>query len=188
MYDLRGKRAADLIVSMLAIIMLSPIMLITAVLIRLFDSGSVIFRQVRVGRNGQLFTLFKFRSLPIGTQSLPSDQVGKIKVSWLGRIIRRTNIDELPQLFNILRGDMSVVGPRPAIVQQEKLTSLRRQSGALSCRPGLTGLAQIRSFDGMTIEQKADFDAEYARHVTLLRDFSIILKTFVYLVKRPPLY
>jgi len=124
----------------------------------------------------------------IGTQSLPSDQVDKIKVTWLGRIIRRTNIDELPQLFNILRGDMSVVGPRPALVQQENLTSLRRQSGALSCRPGLTGLAQIRSFDGMTIEQKAEFDAEYARHVTPLGDFSIIFKTFFYLLKSPPVY
>ena len=103
-------------------------------------------------------------------------------------MIRRTNLDELPQLFNILKGDMSIVGPRPPIPSQQELTELRKANGAIACRPGLTGLAQVSSFDGMTVPQKAAFDGEYAKRISFVGDITIILRTFVYLLKPPPVY
>ena len=111
MYGVWGKRLFDLIAAISALAALFPLLALIAILIKVFDPGPVIFRQQRVGRAGEPFTFFKFRSMPVNTGDMPSDQVGKIKLSWVGKLIRRTNIDELPQLFNILRGDMSIVGP-----------------------------------------------------------------------------
>ena len=115
MYRRWGKRFVDLLLATCAFIALLPLLALIAILIKSFDPGPIIFRQQRVGRAGAPFTFFKFRSMPVNTGDLPSHQVGQIKLSWVGQLIRRTNIDELPQLFNILRGDMSVVGPRPPI-------------------------------------------------------------------------
>ena len=111
-----------------------------------------------------------------------------LELTRIGRFIRRTNFDELPQLLNILKGDMSVVGPRPAIKSQSELIALRQANGALACRPGLTGLAQVSSYDGMTDVQKAVFDGEYARSVSLAVDLRIIVRTVTYLLKPPPRY
>ncbi len=188
MYKRWGKRLFDLFFAGLAVLALSPLLLLVVVLIKLFDPGPVIFRQKRVGRNGACFTFLKFRSMPVNTGDIPSDQVGTVKIGPIGKFIRRTNIDELPQLFNILKGDMSIVGPRPPLEKQAELISLRRQNGALSCRPGLTGLAQVRSYDGMLVTQKATFDGEYAHSISLWNDVKIILQTFLYLLKPPPVY
>lgn len=188
MYQVFGKRIFDVSCALLALLLLSPILLMTALMIKVFDPGPVIFRQQRIGRSGESFAFYKFRSMPVNTANVPSDKLGEVKIKPIGKFIRRTNIDELPQLLNILKGDMSVVGPRPPIPSQTELIEMRRKNGALSCRPGLTGLAQVSSFDGMTVAQKAEFDGSYARSITLLQDVKIILNTFVYLLKPPPVY
>lgn len=178
----------DFTLALAAAIILLPPMIVVSLFIKLTDPGPVLFVQTRVGRDGQLFSFYKFRSMPVGTRDVPSDKLGEIQLSRVGRIIRRTNIDELPQLLNVIVGDMSIVGPRPPVPTQEKLIELRRKSGALKCRPGLTGLAQVSAYDGMSAEEKAGFDERYARNVTFLNDLKIIGKTFIYLSKAPPVY
>ena len=188
MYLKVGKRVFDLFFAFLALVTLFPFLVFTAVLVRYFDSSPVIFYQMRIGQNGKLFELYKFRSLPINTDNISSDKLGKIKIGLIGRFIRRTNIDELPQLYNILKGDMSLVGPRPSLQNQHELISLRRANGALLCRPGLTGLAQVESFNGMTVAEKAELDGTYAHSITFINDLKIILRTFKYLIGPPPVY
>lgn len=188
LYSSAGKRVFDILASGLAILVLSPLLLVTALLIRLEDGGPALFRQARVGRDGDPFTVLKFRSMRVGSANVPSAQGAALPITRIGRFIRRTNIDELPQLFNILRGDMSVVGPRPPIPAQETLVAARRANGALAVRPGLTGLAQIESYDGMPESEKAEWDGRYASRVTLAGDLGIILRTFGYLAHRPPVY
>jgi len=188
MYLVFGKRLFDIIFSILAAFFLAPLLIIIAILIGLFDSGPIIFRQKRVGLGGALFDFYKFRSMPVNTGDIPSSQIGQVRLTWIGQMIRRTSIDELPQLVNILKGDMSVVGPRPPIESQTELLALRRQNGALSCRPGLTGLAQISSFSGMKVFEKAYLDAQYVKTISFKNDLLIIFKTFAYLLKPPPVY
>jgi len=182
------KRLLDVILSGAAILLLSPVMLVTALLIRLEDGGPALFRQERAGQGGQPFRLMKFRSMPINTPNVPSSQAGTIRVTRIGKFIRRANIDELPQLLTIFQGRMSLVGPRPALPSQTRLLELRAANGATAVKPGLTGLAQVNSYDGMPEEEKARWDGEYARRVTFLGDLSIILRTFGYLARRPPTY
>jgi O-antigen biosynthesis protein WbqP len=182
------KRTFDIALAAAALFCLSPLLAITALAVRLEDGGPALFRQQRIGLGGRLFRLVKFRSMPVSTRDVPSTEARSLTVTRVGRLIRRTNIDELPQLFNILKGDMSIVGPRPALQSQTRLTELRRLNGALGCRPGLTGLAQVNSYDGMPEDEKARFDGDYAARVSFGRDISIILRTFVYLTRRPPTY
>jgi len=188
MYRHIGKRILDLVLASVATLLLLPIMLAICILIKSTDPGPVFFVQSRVGKDGRKFRLYKFRSMPVDTGDLPSREVGEIPMSWVGRLVRRTNFDELPQLLNVLAGDMSLVGPRPPLQSQERLIEMRRQNGAIRCKPGLTGLAQVNSFDGMSETQKAAFDGSYARGITLAGDLSIIVRTFAYLAKRPPVY
>lgn len=188
LYSRAGKRALDMFIALTAALILSPIIILVSLLIKFTDPGPVIFKQVRVGRGERNFVFYKFRSMPVDTKDIPSDEAGSIKLSRIGKIIRRTNLDELPQLFNIFIGDMSIVGPRPPIPAQTDLIQLRVENGAIDCRPGLTGLAQVNSFDGMSIEKKAALDGEYSKKITLYKDVKIILSTFVYLVKPPPTY
>lgn len=187
-YEQLGKRVVDFFIVISATIVLLPVMILIALFIKIFDPGPIIFKQKRVGRYGETFDFYKFRSMPVNTGDLPSDKVGQVQLTWVGKMIRRTNLDELPQLFNVLKGDMSIVGPRPPIPSQTELTELRKANGALSCRPGLTGLAQVSSFDGMSVPEKAAFDGEYANRVSFFGDIKIILRTFVYLLKPPPVY
>jgi O-antigen biosynthesis protein WbqP len=172
----------------ISIAFISPIFILIAMLIAFFDPGPIFFKQERLGKNGIGFLFYKFRSMPVDTGNLPSDKVGRVKLTWIGKLIRRTNLDELPQLLNILKGDMSVVGPRPPIPSQTELIDLRKKNGSLECVPGLTGLAQVKAFDGMTISQKAKYDGEYSKRVTFISDLKIILSTFIYLLKPPPIY
>lgn len=183
-----GKRAVDIVAAALAILALSPIFAAVALAIKFSDPGPIVFRQLRAGRNGEPFMFYKFRSMPVDTRNLPSDKLGDIRLSSVGRFIRRTNLDELPQLFNILRGDMSLIGPRPSLCTQEELIAARRANGALRLRPGLTGWAQVNSFDFMTVDQKAALDGDYAANLSLSLDMKIILRTFAYLRKPPPVY
>ena len=135
-----------------------------------------------------LILFYKFRSMPVNTGDMPSDKIGSVNISWIGRLIRRTNLDELPQLINILKGDMSIVGPRPSISTQKELIELRKSNGSLALKPGLTGLAQIKSYDGMSVEKKAAYDGDYFIKLSFYTDIKIILSTFIYLIKPPPVY
>lgn len=188
MYLLFGKRLLDICLATCALVLLSPLLILTALSIKVFDSGPVIFKQRRIGRGGATFVFYKFRSMPVNTGDLPSDRLGSVKLGPIGKFIRRTNIDELPQLVNILKGDMSIVGPRPPIPGQIELIEARRKNGALNCRPGLTGLAQINSFDGMTAVEKAAFDGKYVSSLSLVGDMKIMVGTAAYLLKPPPVY
>ena len=183
-----GKRLLDIFIVFCAVVFLSPLMLLIPFLIKVFDQGPIFFKQERIGREGKQFWFYKYRSMPVNTGDIPSDKVDEIKLTWIGKVIRRTNLDELPQLLNILKGDMSVVGPRPPIISQKELIDLRMRNGSIDFRPGLTGLAQIKSFDGMSVVQKAEYDGLYAKNITFFNDVKIILNTFTYLLKTPPVY
>jgi O-antigen biosynthesis protein WbqP len=188
MYRSIFKRFLDIGLSIAALVLLGPLMLIVAVAIYLEDRGSIIFRQKRVGAGGSTFEVLKFRSMPENTGDLESARAHGLPITKVGSLIRRTNIDELPQLFNVLRGDMSLVGPRPAVPSQFGLCLLREQNGSIRCTPGLTGLAQINGYDGMPDEETAQWDGEYASTVSLVNDAKIVLRTFSYLKKKPPVY
>ncbi len=188
MYALVFKRCFDVLLSALALTLLSPILALVALLVRLEDGGPAVFRQVRVGRDGRRFTIYKFRSMPVATPHLPSAAAATLKVTRVGQMIRRTNLDELPQLFNILKGDMSLIGPRPALPTQWRLLALRERDRVLSIRPGLTGLAQVNAYDGMPEEEKVEWERRYVRRITLLGDMRIIARTFVYVLSPPPVY
>lgn len=188
MYEGFGKRLLDILVSGIAGIVLSPVLLLTGLAIRVDDGSPVIYRQVRIGRDGRPFTIFKFRSMPIDAQLVPSAGMAVARVTRVGRLIRRLNVDELPQIFNILRGDMALVGPRPALPSQSILLEERSRGSAIRLRPGLTGLAQVNAYDGMSEEAKSKFDNEYAERVSLVQDLKIVAATVAYLFKTPPTY
>ena len=183
-----GKRFIDIILSLIALIFLSPIFILIIICIYLFDRGPIFFVQKRIGRRNVIFNLIKFRSMPIGTKNVASDKLSEIKITKIGKILRRTNADELPQLINILRGEMSIVGPRPCLFGQKELIKLRIENKSINCRPGLTGLAQIKSYDNMSYKDKAFYDYQYTNKMSFLFDISIILKTFIYLFSPPPKY
>ena len=173
------KRFFDFICSLLAIILLSPVLLLLSMVI-LIDSGRpIVFRQKRVGLNNQLFDIRKFRTMKEGTRNAPTADLKEFDhcVTRCGRFLRKTSLDELPQLFNILRGEMSFVGPRPLIPEEEEIRSLREASGVYRMRPGVTGLAQVNGRDLLTAEQKVAYDAYYVEHHTLFMDIRILFQT-----------
>jgi len=188
MYQNIFKRAIDIILSLSALTLLFPLLALIAIAIYLEDRGKIIFRQKRVGVNGTTFELLKFRSMPEDTDEFESAHAHGLAVTRVGRYIRRTNIDELPQLINVLRGNMSLVGPRPPLASQVRLCEFRRENGSIGCLPGLTGLAQVNGYDGMPDEEKARWDGEYAKTMSLFNDAKIVLRTFGYLRKNPPVY
>lgn len=180
MYKHFIKRAADLIIAFIAAVMLIPVWLILSLLIVIDDRGSVFFVQKRVGKGKKLFPILKFRTMkaktphdtPTHLLSDPDQYITRV-----GRFLRKTSLDELPQLFNIIAGQMAIVGPRPALWNQYDLIEERDKYGANDIRPGLTGLAQINGRDELPIPEKARLDGEYARSVSLKTDISCILGT-----------
>ena len=180
-------RLFDIIFSFLGLVCGLPILLVIWVL-GIVDTGSPIFRQERVGRSMKSFTLVKFRTMSKETASVASHLASSSSITSFGGFLRKTKLDELPQLWNILKGDMSLVGPRPSLVTQVELIDRRRSMGALKCRPGLTGLAQVNSYDGMSIDDKSELDAMYAKNISAWNDLKIFLRTFQYLLKPPPVY
>ena len=181
MYENYVKNILDRILALLGLIILSPIFLLTALAIKIEEPrGKVFFIQDRSGKEGKAFSCIKFRSM--STEAPNNAATWELEnadsyITKVGRFIRKTSIDELPQLINIIRGDMSIVGPRPVILKEEELINLRRKFGALSVRPGITGLSQISGRDNLPPKKKAETDGEYAANVTFLNDLKIILKT-----------
>lgn len=170
---------ADIVVAGLGLVVCSPLMFAVAIAIRLDTPGPVLFTQRRSGRSSGEFMLFKFRSMAVGTPDLATHLVepGQVSVTRVGRVIRRTSLDELPQLWNILIGDMTLVGPRPALYNQYDLIALRQQAGVDALKPGLTGWAQINGRDDMSMERKVAYDREYLERLSLLFDAKILVRT-----------
>lgn len=173
------KRAFDIISSGLGLIVLSPLIAGTALAVKLTSPGPVIFKQKRVGRDKNLFDIYKFRTMRIDTPDLPSHMINAS--DWLtpvGPALRKLSLDELPQLWNIFKGDMSVIGPRPALWSQFDLVAARDTYGANNIRPGLTGWAQINGRDELTIEAKSVLDGEYTRRRSVIFDLKCFFGTF----------
>ena len=182
------KRLFDILLGIILIVGLLPVYFIIGLVIFLQDFGTPIFKQIRVGKAGEEFMFYKFRSMPLKTPNVESHEREKLKITPFGKFIRRTNLDELPQFFNVLKGDMSFIGPRPPIPSQENLIKLRRDNKALFLKPGLTGWAQVNSYDNMPEEEKARFDGEYAKRISFKMDLLILGKTAIYFTKKPPTY
>ena len=181
------KRCFDIFCSLLAIVFFALPMLIVAITIKCDSKGPVFFKQDRIGKNKKIFKILKFRSMYVDTDSnTPTHQLENAQnhITKVGAFIRRTSIDELPQLFNILVGQMSFVGPRPALWNQEDLISARDKCHANDVKPGLTGLAQIKGRDVLEIETKAKFDGEYVERRSFFYDIGIIFKTVFFVFKR----
>lgn len=187
-YFNKGKRLFDYVLSLLAIYFLSPFFVIAAVAIFLEDGFPVIFKQKRIGQGGKEFVIYKFRSMAKNVGDIPSALAKNVSITKVGRILRRLNIDELPQLVNIIKGDMSIVGPRASLKNQVYLNKLREEMGIFNIKPGLTGLAQVNSYAGMPEDEKAYWDKIYTQNITLIEDLKIIFRTFSYLLKPPPVY
>lgn len=176
MYRKYGKRLLDIFISLCGLIVLSPVYLIVAVLVRNKLGTPVIFRQDRPGRNEKIFSLYKFRSMTDARDAdgnlLPDD----VRLTPFGKKLRSTSLDELPELWNILKGDMSLIGPRPLLVKYLPLYN-EEQRHRHDVRPGLTGWAQVNGRNALTWEQKFAYDVEYVRHVSFLLDCRIFART-----------
>lgn len=171
-------RAFDLIFSLLGLVLSSPVLLIIFV-IGLFDTGSPIFKQERVGRDQKPFILIKFRTMKVNTISVATHLVSTASVTTLGSFLRKTKLDELPQLWNVLIGEMSLVGPRPGLYNQEELTQARSARHVYAIRPGITGLAQINSIDMSTPELLAKTDKDMIDNFTIKNYFKYIMLTIL---------
>ncbi len=183
------KRIFDLSISLPAIILLLPLFTVIAVAIKLTSRGPVIFRQERTGRNGVPFIFYKFRSMKLGVE--PFGQSPKSakdpRLTKVGKFLREYSLDELPQLFNILKGDMSIVGPRPLYLSQMAEWN-ERQKRRLLVKPGLTGLAQISGRGELTHEEKLELDVKYVETASLWLDIKIILTTIGMVFRRKSIY
>ena len=179
------KRLLDMILSLLGMIVLSPLFLLVSAAIWLDDPGPVLFTQKRFGQNKQFFQLHKFRSMKLSApHDIPTHLLDNPDqyITRVGRFIRKFSLDELPQIWDILRGKMSIIGPRPALWNQEDLIAERDRYGANVLRPGLTGWAQINGRDELPIAVKARLDGEYAAHISFLMDLKCFFGTFTAVV------
>ena len=187
-YQKWGKRLFDITLSVISLVFLSPIFILISLGILIEDGRPVIFKQKRVGKDGKQFIIYKFRSMAKDVGDIPSAEAKNVYITRVGKLIRRLSFDELPQLVNVLKGDMSIVGPRAALPSQARLCQLRKELGVMTLRPGLTGLAQVNSYDGMPEDEKAKWDFAYAKNVSFVADLNIIIRTFLYMLKPPPVY
>lgn len=169
-------RIFDFIFSLLGILILWPIALILYI-IGLFDTGSPIFRQKRVGKNKTAFTLYKFRTMNVNAKSVATHLANQSEVTKFGTFLRRTKLDELPQLINVVKGDMSLVGPRPCLFNQTELIEEREKRGVFNHLPGITGLAQINEIDMSTPVKLAEIDAQMLQRISVSDYFKYILAT-----------
>ncbi len=183
------KRVFDIIISLLALVLLSPVLVIIALMIKLTGKENVIFKQERAGKNGKPFMFYKFRTMksyvdPFGPSPKAGDDPRLIKV---GKPLREYSLDELPQLFNVLKGNMSIVGPRPLYISQMAEWN-ERQKKRLLVKPGLTGLAQIKGRGELTREEKLELDVKYVETAGFLTDIKIILATIAQVFGRKNIY
>lgn len=182
-YEKFIKRPQDFLCALAAIVVLSPVMLVTAILVRTKLGSPIIFKQERPGLNGKIFTLYKFRTMTDKTDENGNLLPDEIRLTSFGKKLRSTSLDELPELFNILNGDMAVVGPRPLLVRYLPRYNVH-QARRHEVRPGFTGYAQVNGRNSITWEDKFDKDVYYVDHVTFLGDWKIIFQTVKTVLKR----
>ena len=175
------KRFLDIFFSVILIIFLLPLMLIISLAIVLETRGGAIFKQNRMGKNGKIFVCYKFRTMKRDApHSIPAKELADPDkyVTAIGKLLRRSSLDELPQLFNVLKGDMSIVGPRPLICEEKEIHNLRKSAGIYALRPGLTGLAQINGRNLLCDSEKIENDKRYLDNVGMRLDAKIVFMTF----------
>lgn len=174
------KRVIDIVLSLITLVLLSPVMLVVAAAVYRFDRGPVFYAQRRVGLGGREFSMLKFRSMVLNADKIGgyATAAGDPRITPIGRFIRRTSLDELPQVLNVLAGDMSVVGPRPDVPEQRSLYTEAEWHERHTVRPGMTGLAQATVRSEATPEERKRLDLHYARNVSVLFDLKIIGLTF----------
>lgn len=182
-YERFIKRPQDFILSLVALIVLSPVFLVLAILVRAKLGSPVIFKQERPGLNGRIFTLYKFRSMSDARDENGNLLPDEVRLTRFGKILRSTSLDELPELVNILKGDMAIVGPRPLLVKYLPLYN-EHQARRHEVRPGFTGYAQVHGRNAITWEGKFDKDVYYVDHVSFLMDWKIIFRTMLMVLKR----
>lgn len=189
MYERLIKRVLDAVLSAVGLVVLSPLFLLIAVAIKLDSKGPVFFWQKRYGKGRGFFQICKFRTMRVDTpKDVPTNDLrgANAYITRVGRVLRKTSLDELPQLWNILKGDMALIGPRPALWNQDDLMALRDKYGASMIRPGLSGWAQVNGRDSLSrdTEKKAWYDGEYAANISFGFDLKCILLTVVNVLKR----
>ena len=179
------KRGFDFFSSLIAIILFSPILLILAIIVKCTSPGPILFKQRRIGKDNQEFMIYKFRTMRIDTPNVATHLLKNPEqyITPIGKFMRKTSLDELPQLFNILKGEMSVVGPRPALYNQYDLIEMRTKANVHTVRPGLTGLAQVSGRDELENEQKVYFDQQYVQRQSFFFDLKLIFLTVVKVFK-----
>ncbi|MBQ9117771.1 MAG: sugar transferase [Clostridia bacterium] len=187
MYRKFFKRFFDIILSLLAIIVTALPLLIICIVVKCDSKGPAIFKSQRIGKDGKVFNLYKVRSM---TSDAPDNMAtrhidGKKYITKVGRFLRKSSLDELPQFFNVLKGDMSIIGPRPACLCEDVLHQLRFQKGVYAVRPGITGLAQVNGRDVLALDSqnKVELDEKYVEKITFCKDLKIFFKTFIVVFK-----
>lgn len=186
MYQKFIKRGIDFTLSLIGLVVLSPVFLLLCVWIKLDSKGPILFKQKRVGKNKTYFSILKFRTMYIDTpKDMPTHMLADPEqyITKAGKFLRKTSLDELPQIINILKGEMAVIGPRPALWNQDDLIAERDKYGANDVRPGLTGWAQINGRDELEIPVKAKLDGEYVKKLSFLFDFRCFLGTILSVLK-----
>jgi undecaprenyl phosphate N,N'-diacetylbacillosamine 1-phosphate transferase len=182
-YRVAIKRAIDFILSLIAILVLSPVLLIVAILVRVKLGSPILFKQKRPGLNENIFIMYKFRTMTDETDENGELLSDSVRLTKFGRFLRSTSLDELPELLNILKGDMSIIGPRPLLVQYLTLYN-EHQKRRHEVRPGLSGLAQINGRNAISWEQKFNLDVKYVDNVSFILDCKIILLTILKVLKK----
>lgn len=179
------KRIFDFLMSLIAIIILSPVILITALAVKFTSPGPMLFKQRRIGKDNVEFEIYKFRTMRIDTPNVPTHLLENPEqwITPIGKFLRKTSLDELPQLFNILKGQMSIVGPRPALYNQLDLKEMRTNVGVHKLVPGLTGWAQINGRDEIPLSLKVNLDKEYLDRKSFFFDIKIIFMTALSVIK-----
>ena len=178
------KRFSDIVISLIALILLSPLLIVVSIISLIYQGRPIFIGQERYGRNAKVFKVLKFRTMRKDAPVVASADIKKKYITKWGSILRKTSIDELPQLFNVLKGDMSLVGPRPLIIQEEEIHQLRLKEGIYSVRPGITGLAQINGRDECSNEEKTYYDKKYIEKMSVFFDIKIMLGTVLPVILR----
>ena len=180
------KRIFDFTVSLVLLILLILPFLLISIIIAIDAGRSVIYKQYRVGKDNKLFYIYKFRTMKNNTRLAATSELTEANdcITKSGKFLRKTSLDELPQLFNVLKGDMSFVGPRPLIPEEKEIRHIRKKYNVYSVRPGITGLAQINGRDKLSIKEKALFDKEYVDKQSIGLDIKILFKTVMVVLKR----
>lgn len=177
------KRALDFVCSLLALLVFSPLMLVAAILIKLDDGGPAFFRQKRPGKDGKVFEVYKFRTMTVRTEDENGNPLSDMeRMTKIGKILRKTSVDELPQFINVLKGEMSFIGPRPLLCEYLELYS-PQQARRHEVRPGISGWAQVNGRNAITWEEKFDYDVYYVDNISFVLDIKILVKTVTDVIK-----